>query len=102
LLVEGQQVGRELTEKHGADHAALVEVAVKSNLLRVLYSPGSAAAEAISTAISQAAPRAELAPHLWQPLVDMVAAKADAAEVRKAVQKFHTDVEQHLSPAVEQ
>jgi hypothetical protein len=102
LLVEGQQVGRELTEKHGADHAALVEVAVKSNLLRVLYSPGSAAAEAISTAISQAAPRAELAPHLWQPLVDMVAAKADAAEVRKAVQKFHADVEQHLSPAVEQ
>jgi hypothetical protein len=39
---------------------------------------------------------------LWQPLVDLLAAKADAAEVRKAVQSFHAEVERHLAPAAEQ
>jgi hypothetical protein len=102
LFVQGQQIGRELAKQHGADHAALVEVALKSNLLRVLYSPGSGTTEAISGAISQAAPRADLPATLWQPLLDLLAAKADPAEVRKAVQSFHADVERHLSPAAEQ
>jgi hypothetical protein len=79
-----------------------VEVAIKSNLLRVLYSPGSAPTEAISGALAQAAPRAGLPAELWQPLVDLLAAKADAAEVRKAVQSFHAEVERQLAPAAEQ
>ena len=102
MFLQGQQIGRELAKQHGADHAALVEVALKSNLLRVLYSPGSAATEAISAAIAQAAPRAELPATMWQPLLDLLAAKADPGEVRKAVQSFHTEVERHLTPAAEQ
>jgi hypothetical protein len=102
LFVQGQQIGRELAKQHGADHAALVEVALKSNLLRVLYSPGSGTTEAISGAIAQAAPRADLPATLWQPLLDLLAAKADPAEVRKAVQSFHAEVERHLTPAAEQ
>jgi hypothetical protein len=102
LFLQGQQIGRELAKQHGADHAALVEVALKSNLLRVLYSPDSAATAAISAAIAQAAPRAELPAPLWQPLLDLLAAKADPGEVRKAVQNFHTEVERYLTPAAEQ
>jgi hypothetical protein len=102
LFVQGQQIGRKLARRHGADHAALVEVALKSNLLRVLYSPGAGTTEAISGAIAQAAPRGNLPATLWQPLVDLLAAKADAAEVRKAVQSFHAEVERHLAPAAEQ
>jgi hypothetical protein len=102
LFVQGQQIGRELARQHGADHAALVEVALKSNLLRVMYSPGSGTTEAISGAIAQAAPRADLPPTLWQPLLDLLAAKADPAEVRKAVQSFHAEVERNLAPAAEQ
>jgi hypothetical protein len=32
----------------------------------------------------------------------LLAAKADPAEVRKAVQSFHAEVERHLTPAAEQ
>jgi hypothetical protein len=101
LFVQGQQIGRELATRYAADHAALVEVAVKSNLLLVLYAPGSPATDAIAGSIAQAAPRAGLPPSLWQPLLDLLTAKADPAEVRKAVQRFHADVEGHLSPAAE-
>jgi hypothetical protein len=102
LFVQGQQIGSELAKQRGADHAALVEVAVKSNLLRVLYMPGSAATKAISDAIARAAPQAALPKDLWQPLLDLLAANADAAEIRKAVQSFHAEVERHLAPAAEQ
>jgi hypothetical protein len=101
LFVQGQQIGRQLAKQHGADHAALVEVAVKSNLLRVLYTPGSAATTAVSDAIARAAPQAALPAELWQPLLDLLTAKADATEVRKAVQSFHAEVERHLAPAAE-
>jgi hypothetical protein len=67
----------------------------------VLYSPGSSSVDAISTAISEAAPRANLPVELWQPLRDMLAANADPAEVRKAVQKFHAEVERHLAESAE-
>lgn len=97
LFVQGQQVGRELASRHGADHAALFEVATKSNLLLVLYVPGASSASAISEAISQAAPRAQLPAKMWQPLLNLVAARADAAEVRQAIRSFHADVEAFLA-----
>jgi hypothetical protein len=97
LFHQGQQIGRDLTDRHGAEAAALFEVALKSNLLLVLYTPRSSAAGAIADAISQAAPRAELPAGLWEPLVNTVIAKADGFQVRKAVKTFHTAVEQHLA-----
>jgi hypothetical protein len=101
LFVQGQHIGSELAKQHGAEHAALVEVAVKSNLLRVLYTPGSAATDAISDAIARAAPQAALPTDLWRPLLDLLATQPDAAEVRKAVQSFHAEVERNLAPAAE-
>jgi hypothetical protein len=101
FLRQGRQIGSDLAKLHGPDHAALFEVALKSNLLHVLYVPGSPSADAISTAIAQAAPRAELPADLWQPLLEMVAAKADPAEVRKAVWSFHAEVERYLAENAE-
>jgi hypothetical protein len=102
VIQQGQQVGRDLTDRYGPDAAALFEVAVKSNLLLVLYSPGSSSTNAIAAAISGAAPRAQLPANLWQPLVNMVTAQADADEVRKAVKSFHAEVERHLAERAEQ
>jgi hypothetical protein len=97
LFQQGQQIGRDLAERQGAEAAALFEVALKSNLLLVLYTPRSTAASAIADAISQAAPRAKLPASVWQPLVNTVIAKADGPQVRKAVKTFHTAVEQYLA-----
>jgi hypothetical protein len=102
LFQQGQRIGRDLADRQRAEEAALFEVALKSNLLLVLYTPRSTAAAAIADAISQAAPRAQLPASLWQPLVNTVIAKADGFQVRKAVKTFHTAVEQHLAERAEQ
>jgi len=101
LFLQGQQVGRDLAGRYPADHAALFEVAVKSNLLLVLYKPGSSAANAISTAIAGAAPRANLPPELWQPLLDTISNQAPPARVQAAVRQLHADVDKHLAAATE-
>jgi hypothetical protein len=101
LLDQGKRVGPELATRFGADHAALFEVSLKSNLLLVLYKPGSSAVEHISAAIDGAAPRAALPPELWRPLLDTLANGAPAVDVRAAVRRLHTDAERHLATAVE-
>ncbi len=101
LFVQAQEIGRDLSGRHGPEHVALFEVAVKSNLLQVLYEPGSSATEAISTAIAEAAPRARLPAELWRPMLDTLANQSPAADVRAAVRKMHADVEQYLAEEVE-
>ena len=39
LFDQGQAIGRHLAAQYGDDHAALFELAVKSNILLVLYQP---------------------------------------------------------------
>jgi hypothetical protein len=102
LFKQGQQIGRDLTDTQGAEAAALFEVALKSNLLLVLYTPRSTAAAATADAVSQAARRTQLPADLWKPLMNVVAAKADGPTVRKAVKTFHEAVEHHLAERAEQ
>jgi hypothetical protein len=101
LFVQTQRLGRDLAQQFGADHTALCEVAVKSNVLRVLYSPGSQSTEPLAAAIGQAAQRAQLPANLWQPVLDLAAAQRDGAEVRRAVQTMHTEVERYLAGRAE-
>ena len=75
---------------------------MKSNLLLVLYKPGSSAVGHLSTAIAQAAPAAELPPELWRPLLDTLANESPPEAVRAAVRQLHTDVDRHLAAAGEQ
>jgi hypothetical protein len=101
LLVNGQQIGRELAKQHSAEESALFEIALKSNILLLLYTPGTSAGNSIAVAISQAAPQANLPAELWQPLVDALNEQATQADVRAAVGKMHLDVDQYLSQPVE-
>jgi hypothetical protein len=101
LLVHGQQIGRELAKQHSAEESALFEIALKSNILLLLYTPGTSAGNSIAVAISQAAPQANLPAELWQPLVDALNEQATQADVRAAVGKMHLDVDQYLSQPVE-
>ena len=102
LFQQGQRIWHELTDRHGEDHAALFEVAVRSNVLLVLYEPGSSAVDALANSIREAAPRAKLPPELWQPLLDTLANQSPAAQVRSAVRRMHADVEQYLSREAQQ
>jgi hypothetical protein len=101
LGAAGQEIGRELARRQSADQAALFELAVKSNLLLVLYQPGSSTTGAIAAAIERAGPRANLPATLWQPLLETLTAQASLADVRTAVYKLHADADKYLEQPVE-
>jgi hypothetical protein len=102
LFQQGQRIWRELADRHGGNHASLFEVAVKSNVLLVLYEPGSSWGDMLAGSIREAAPAADLPAELWQPLLDTLAKQAPAAEVRTAVRRMHANIEQYLTATAEQ
>jgi hypothetical protein len=97
LFSEGQQIGRDLSRGQGDDHAALFELAVKSNILLALYKPNAAIAESLAGAIRQASARAGLPEELTRPLLTALADGESPADVRDAVFKMHADVDHYLS-----
>jgi hypothetical protein len=97
LFTQGQSVGRFLATKYGDDHAALFELAVKSNLLLALYRPHSSVATVLASAIEQAGGRSGLPVKLWQPLMDALAADASVDDVRHIVYQMHSNVDKFLS-----
>jgi hypothetical protein len=96
LFDAGQQVGRELARRYGPDHAALVELAVKSNILLAIYQPGMSTTEAVS-AIARAGGQAGLPDQLYQPLLDALTKGAPPTDVSQAVFRLHDAVDQYLA-----
>jgi hypothetical protein len=97
LFAQGQQIGRFLANRYGNDHAALLELAVKSNILLALYRPHARSVEALSTAIEQAGGRSGLPTKFWQPLMDAMTDDVPAEELRQVVYRMHSDTDRYLS-----
>jgi hypothetical protein len=97
LLVIGQRFGHDLTKRFGPVESSLFEVALKSNLLLVMYRPGTPTVDSVSAALQEAAVRAKLPERLWQPLIQAINTQAPPKEVQAAVKKLHADVEQFLA-----
>jgi hypothetical protein len=102
LLVHGQRIGSEVLKQHGPEQSALFEIALKSNILLLLYNPGSSAGNSVAAAISQAAPQAKLPTAYWQPLVEALGKQVPQSDVRAAVRKMHIDVDRYLAQTAEQ
>jgi hypothetical protein len=101
LLAQGQRIGRELAKQYGPEQAASFEVALKSNILLLLYSPGSDATNSIAAAITRAAPQAKLPEVLWTPVVERLNSKASLEDVRTAVRRMHSDIDGYLANTAE-
>ena len=101
LVVNGQRIGRELSKQHGPEQSALFEVALKSNILLLLYTPGASAGNSIAAAITRAAPQAKLPDELWKPLIEALGKQAPQTDVRAAVRKMHVDVDRYLAERAE-
>lgn len=97
LFSQGQQVGRDLANFNGDDHAALFELAVKSNILLALYQPNAPVVDALAEALKQAGERSGLPVELWQPLLDALDAHATRSDVHDAVFRLHADADRFLS-----
>ena len=72
LLLNGQSLGSELSQRRGPEESALFEIALKSNILLLLYNPSGTAGSSIAVAISRAAPQGKLPAELWRPLVELL------------------------------
>ncbi len=93
LLNNSRRVGEDLAYRHGVDHAALVEVAVKTNALVLLYEKNPALADPVRKAVEAAATRAKLPVETWQPLIDLLDRDPTNTELRSAVFDLHGRVE---------
>ena len=95
---DGAQVGVALAKKFDEEHGVLFEVAVKSNLLILLYAPGDDLGHSIAKVIQSRLKSISLPPQLWQPVGDLVNNGATAEEVKQGVFKMHKDIADFYIP----
>ena len=93
----GKTIIGKVKEKYDQEHADLFEMALKSNLLLLMYGPGDKTGKTIAGVITRNGTRARLPESLWQPVVSKVEADASFDDVKTAVFKMQEDVRLHLN-----
>jgi hypothetical protein len=91
---DGWAIGTALVKRYGKDHGLLFEIAVKSNLLLLLYQPGDDSG--IGAIIKSRCEEAKLPLPSWSPALAAIAAKKPYDDVREAVLKMHKDITAYL------
>jgi hypothetical protein len=89
-------IGRQLSTTYDDSHATLLEIALKSNLLLLLYSPNDGTGKTIAGVIERRAPDAGLPEGAWRPVVQAVNEGAAFDIVKARVGEMHTSVASHL------
>lgn len=95
---DGAQIGVALGKKYDASHGSLFEIAVKSNLLLLLYAPGDSMSTMIAESIESRSKILALPPELWSDLVSKVANKGTQEEVSSAVFVMHKSIANYYVP----
>jgi hypothetical protein len=95
---DGALIGAALAKKYDDEHGVLFEVAVKSNLLILLYGPGDDLGQSIAGVIKTRLETIHLPPRLWNGVVTAVADKRPTGEVKDAIFKMHKDVANFYIP----
>src|SRR5690606_4754568 len=96
VLATSRQWGDQIAQRFGADHAALVEVAVKSNVLLAIYADRPHLVHAIGGSVAAASVRAGLPEDIGQPWQERVVAGGPAEGIHEAVLQLHNEVQTHL------
>ena len=95
----GPHLASALREMHGKEHAALVELATKTHVLLLRYTPSSPRLEPVIAAIRQAAESSGLPENIWRGLLDLLTDRADFKQVKTAVFRLHREAVASLSDA---
>ena len=96
MLDAAARCGSELKRAHGVDHAALMEIALKTNALLVVAQDHPELAASVGRAVEDAAGRAMLPKFLWEDSVRVLKKSPDADQAHDAVVRLHQDVERFL------
>lgn len=91
---DGAEIGRALSRKLGNDAGLLYEVAIKSNLLLLLYEPGDD--QGIGGVIKSRMSEIGLPETLWMGVVNAIDKKASQGELKDAIFKMHDEVASYL------
>lgn len=96
---DGAEIGREIQKGFGKEAGTLFEIAVKTNLMILLYEPGNdqGMADVIRTRCTEIG----LPGNLWLDLVNAVNSKASKEEVKDAVFRMHDNVAAYLGARVQ-
>jgi hypothetical protein len=95
---DGASIGVALAKKYDDEHGILFEVAVKSNLLILLYGPGDDIGQSIAGVIKTRLESIHLPPGLWNEVVAAVADKRPTGDVKDAIFKMHKDIANFYIP----
>jgi hypothetical protein len=96
---DGAEIGRRIATDFDKDAGTLFEVAVKSNLLILLYEPGND--QGMADVIRSRCTEIGLPNNLWFDLVNTVNSNASKEEVKDAVFKMHDAVAAYLGSKVQ-
>ncbi|MEX2167910.1 MAG: hypothetical protein WD851_01245 [Pirellulales bacterium] len=99
-LPAGRELGIAVGTKHGVDETALLEAAMKSNLLLVLGEARPDLIPAVVRSVSAAAERAKLPADLVEPFTNALSGSPTPELIDQAVFEFHRAVEEHLRAAM--
>jgi hypothetical protein len=91
---DGAEIGRQIGKGFGKEAGMLYEIAVKSNLLILLYEPGDD--QGMADVIQSRCTEVGLPNNLWFDMVNAVRGSASKEDVKKAVFKMHDDVAAYL------
>jgi len=89
LASTGNPIGRILVEKFGPEHAAIFEIALKSNILLMLYGPGEKETAAIARVIRDRSDKAKLPPVVLSKLLQLIDQQASYDDVKKELFAVH-------------
>ena len=105
---QGSRLAEVLDRQHGVRHAALLELAIRSNLLLLIYSPhnmakdkGLLSKEQFQTwvdRLTELVGSSQLSDSIGKPLLDQLRSLAPYADVKQAVFELHKQVAAELKP----
>jgi tetratricopeptide (TPR) repeat protein len=85
----GGPIGKILQQRYGPEHAAIFEIALKSNILLMLYGPGEAESNAIAGVIRKRQVTANLPDVMTRQLLALIDRRASYDEVKKEIFTVH-------------
>ncbi|MEM7314195.1 MAG: TIGR03067 domain-containing protein, partial [Planctomycetota bacterium] len=88
----GRRIHRELSANYDHSHAALLETAIKSNMLILLYAPNDSTGKALGQALQDRIKDAKLPEMLFQTLLTNIENGAERKLIVMNVLKLHTDI----------
>jgi hypothetical protein len=94
----GRPLALHLRVKFGADHAALFELAVKAQLLSLLYAPGDETSKGLATSLERLATAAGLPEAMVAPVAKAVRQRAPDAAVMKELERMEIAIQAKVAP----